>query len=257
MAYKVTKNHQFSTAYGLFDQAPQQDYLKYANNLQSEKAQHYILNYELNKEKQFFKAEVYYKNYTDLVKYNTQNPQYSSVYTNNGSGFAKGLELYWKDQKSIKNLEYWVSYSYIDSERDYKNFPKQVTPNFVANHTLSVVGKYWIQDWRSQIGATYSFSSGRPYNNPNELQFMNGKTKTYNDLSVNWAYLISPQKILFFSVSNILGIKNVYGYNYKNTPNINGIFESKAITPTADRFFFVGFFWTISKDKKTNQLENL
>jgi hypothetical protein len=127
----------------------------------------------------------------------------------------------------------------------------------VANHTLSVVGKYWIQDWRSQIGATYSFSSGRPYNNPNELQFMNGKTKTYNDLSVNWAYLISPQKILFFSVSNILGIKNVYGYNYKNTPNINGIFESKAITPTADRFFFVGFFWTISKDKKTNQLENL
>jgi hypothetical protein len=69
--------------------------------------------------------------------------------------------------------------------------------------------------------------------------------------------LISPQKILFFSVSNILGIKNVYGYNYKNTPNINGIFESKAITPTADRFFFVGFFWTISKDKKTNQLENL
>ena len=257
MAYKVTKNHQFSTAYGLFDQAPQQDYLKYANNLQSEKAQHYILNYELNKEKQFFKAEVYYKNYTDLVKYNTQNPQYNSVYTNNGSGFAKGLELYWKDQKSIKNLEYWVSYSYIDSERDYKNFPKQVTPHFVANHTLSVVGKYWIQDWRSQIGATYSFSSGRPYNNPNELQFMNGKTKTYNDLSVNWAYLISPQKILFFSVSNILGIKNVYGYNYKNTPNINGIFESKAITPTADRFFFVGFFWTISKDKKTNQLENL
>jgi outer membrane cobalamin receptor len=257
MAYKVTKNHQFSTAYGLFDQAPQQDYLKYANNLQSEKAQHYILNYELNKEKQFFKAEVYYKNYTDLVKYDTQNPQYNSVYTNNGSGFAKGLELYWKDQKSIKNLEYWVSYSYIDSERDYKNFPKQVTPHFVANHTLSVVGKYWIQDWRSQIGATYSFSSGRPYNNPNELQFMNGKTKTYNDLSVNWAYLISPQKILFFSVSNILGIKNVYGYNYKNTPNINGIFESKAITPTADRFFFVGFFWTISKDKKTNQLENL
>jgi hypothetical protein len=86
---------------------------------------------------------------------------------------------------------------------------------------------------------------------------MDGKTKTYNNLSVNWAYLISPQKILFFSVTNVAGIKNVYGYNYANTPNSSGIYESKAIVPTADRFFFVGFFWTISKDKKTNQLENL
>jgi hypothetical protein len=25
-----------------------------------------------------------------------------------------------RDGKSIKNLEYWVSYSYIDTERDYK-----------------------------------------------------------------------------------------------------------------------------------------
>ena len=48
---------------------------------------------------------------------------------------------------------------------------------------------------------------------------MNGKTKTYNNLSVNWAYLISPQKILFFSVTNVAGIENVYGYNYANTAN--------------------------------------
>jgi hypothetical protein len=154
-------------------------------------------------------------------------------------------------------LEYWISYSFIDTERNYANFPKQATPSFVADHTLSIVSKYWIQDWRSQIGATYTFSSGRPYNNPNETAFMDGKTKTYNNLSVNWAYLISPQKILFFSVTNVAGIKNVYGYNYANTPNSSGIYESKVIVPTADRFFFVGFFWTISKDKKTNQLENL
>ena len=257
LGYKVAKNQQFSMAYGTFDQAPKNDYLKYSTNLQAEKAQHYILSYEFNKDKQIFKAEVYYKSYDNLVKYDTQSPLYNSNFNNSGTGYAKGLELFWRDNKNIKNLEYWISYSYIDTERDYQNFPKQATPSFVADHTLSLVTKYWIQDWRSQIGATYTFSSGRPYNNPNETVFMDGKTKTYNNLSVNWAYLISPQKILFFSVTNIAGIKNVYGYNYANTPNSVGIYESQAIVPTADRFFFVGFFWTISKDKKVNQLENL
>ena len=200
LAYKVAKNQQFSMAYGKFNQAPKNDYLKYATNLQTEKAQHYILSYEFNKDKQIFKAEVYFKNYDNLVKYDTNSPVYNSNFNNRGTGFAKGLELFWRDNKNIKNLEYWISYSFIDTERDFQNFPKQATPSFVADHTLSLVTKYWIQDWRSQIGATYTFSSGRPYNNPNETHFMNEKTKSYNNLSLNWAYLISPQKILFFSI---------------------------------------------------------
>jgi hypothetical protein len=257
LAYKVAKNKQFSMAYGNFDQAPKSDYLKYASNLQSEKAQHYILNYEFNKDRQIFKAEIYYKKYDNLVKFDTNSPVYTSTYNNSGSGYAKGLELFWRDSKNIKNFEYWISYSFIDTKRDFQNFPKAVTPNFVADHTMSLVSKYWIQKWRSQIGTTYTFASGRPYNDPNSADFMSGKTKAYNNFSANWAYLISPQKILFFSVTNVFGFDNVYGYNYANTPNSAGIYKSQAIVPTADRFFFVGFFWTISKDKKVNQLENL
>jgi len=257
LAYKVAKNKQFSMAYGNFDQAPKSDYLKYAANLQSEKAQHYILNYEFNKDRQIFKAEVYYKKYDNLVKFDTNSPVYASNYNNSGSGYAKGLELFWRDSKNIKNFEYWISYSFIDTKREYQNFPKAVTSNFVADHTMSLVSKYWIQKWRSQIGTTYTFATGRPYNDPNSADFMSGKTKAYNNFSANWAYLISPQKILFFSVTNVFGFDNVYGYNYANTPNAVGIYKSQAIVPTADRFFFVGFFWTISKDKKVNQLENL
>ena len=257
LAYKVAKNKQFSMAYGNFDQTPKKEYLIFTPQLQSEKAQHYILNYEYNKDRQIFKAEVYFKKYDNLVKYDTQTPIYNSNYSNNGSGYAKGLELFWRDSKNIKNLEYWISYSFIDTKREYQNFPTAVTPDFVAAHTMSLVSKYWIQEWRSQIGATYTFSSGRPYNDPNSTDFMSGKTKTYNNFSMNWAYLISPQKILFFSVTNVFGFDNVYGYNYSRTPNSGGIYERQAIIPTADRFFFVGFFWTISKDKKVNQLENL
>jgi hypothetical protein len=104
---------------------------------------------------------------------------------------------------------------------------------------------------------SYSFNSGRPYDDPNEMDFMNGKTKNYNNVSMSWAYLLSQQKILFISISNILGTENVFGYEYANSPDSNGVFQRKAIIPTADRFFFVGFFWTISDNKKDNQLNNL
>ena len=258
-AYKMAKNSQFSFAYGDFTQTPNVDYVKYSKNhqFQSEKASHYILNYQYNKNGKTFRAETYFKDYRNLVKFDTEMAVFNSNYSNSGSGYATGLDLFWRDGKTIKNLEYWVSYSYIDTERDYRNFPAQVTPNFVADHTLSIVTKYWINDWKSQIGFTNSFSSGRPYNNPNESQFMNGKTKAFNNLSFNWAYLLSLQKILYFSVSNVLGTQNVFGYEYANKPNDVGVFNRKEIIPTADRFFFIGFFWTISNDKKDNQLRNL
>ena len=258
-AYKMAKNSQFSFAYGDFTQTPSAEYIKYSNNNQfeSEKASHYILNFQYSKNGKTFRAETYYKDYSSLVKFDTQMAAYNSVYDNSGSGYAKGLDLFWRDGKSIKNLEYWVSYSYIDTERDYKNFSSQVTPSFVADHSLSIVTKYWINDWKSQIGFTNSYSSGRPYNNPNETKFMNGETKSYNSLSFNWAYLLSQQKILYFSVSNVLGSQNVFGYEYANNPDNVGFYNRKEIIPTADRFFFVGFFWTISNDKKDNQLRNL
>lgn len=258
-AYKVAKNSQFSLAYGDFSQSPSADYIKYAqfHQFESEKASHYILNYQYANDGKTFRAEAYYKDYRNLVKYDTPDIRYNSIFDNSGSAYAKGIDLFWRDGKTIKNLEYWISYSYIDTKRDYKNFPLAVTPNFVADHNLSIVTKYWISDWRSQIGFTNSFSSGRPYNNPNETQFMNGKTKAYNSLSFNWAYLLSAQKILYFSVSNVLGTQNVFGYDYAKNPDVAGFYNRKTITPTADRFFFVGFFWTISQDKKDNQLKNL
>lgn len=259
MAYKFAKYSQFSLAYGDFTQLPNANYLKYSqqHRFESEKADHYIVNFQYNRNKKTFRAEAYYKSYDNLVKYDSEIPAFNSNYSNNGSGYAQGIDLFWRDGYTIKNLEYWISYSYIDTERDYKNFPIQATPSFVADHTLSFVTKYWISNWKSQIGFTHNFSTGRPYNNPNEVEFMNGKTKSFNNLSFNWAYLLSQQKILYFSISNIMGTQNVFGYEYSQNPDANGIFNRREIVPTADRFFFVGFFWTISDNKKDNQLNNL
>ncbi|RZJ65789.1 MAG: TonB-dependent receptor [Flavobacterium sp.] len=258
-AYKVSKRGQFSLAYGDFQQAPGQGYVKFSefHKFDNEKATHYILNYQWNRERQTLRIEAYYKDYRDLVKYDTETAMFNSNYSNNGSGYAQGLDVFWRDGRSFRNFEYWVSYSYIDTERDYRNYPIKAQPQFVADHSLSVVGKYWIESWRSQVSATNSFATGRPYTNPNQPGFLQGKTKGYNSLSLSWAYLLSQQKILYFSVSNVLGTQNVYNYEYANTANANGVFERREITPTADRFFFVGFFWTISQDRKSNQLNNL
>ncbi|MDY0780030.1 TonB-dependent receptor [Tenacibaculum sp. IB213877] len=257
LAYKSGNHTQFSLAYGRFYQNPKNEYLKFSQDLEAENATHYIANYQYVKNKQILRIEGYYKKYNDLVKFDDAIATPLSTYSNSGNGFAKGVDVFWRDGKNIKYLDYWVSYSYLDTKRDFKNYPQQATPNFASKHNVSVVGKYWVDDWKTQLGLSYSFASGRSYTNPNEGGFLNQKTKNYNSVSLNAAYLISQQKILYFSVNNVLGTKNVYGYNYKNELNNNGFYDRQAIIPAADRFFFVGFFWSISDDKKSNQLDNL
>lgn len=257
LAYKVAKKSQFSLAYGDFYQTPKADYLKYSTDYKHEKASHYILNYLYNTDGRMFRAEAYYKDYDNLLKYSGPTVMYDTRLTNNGSGYARGIDLFWRDNKSFKTLEYWISYSFIDSERDYRNYRYSVTPSYIATHNFSVVGKYWINSLRSQLGVTHTFNSGRPYNNPNEQAFMNGRTRSYNNLSLSWAWLMSAQKILYFSVSNVTGSNNIFGYTYADNPGADGLYTRQPITQPADRFFFIGFFWTISDDKSTNQLDNL
>ena len=257
LAYKTSTKSQISLAYGNFYQNPESNILKFNQNLKPQNTTHYILNYQFNNDGQIFRAEAYYKDYNNLVKYDSDFVDFDTNINNDGFGYAQGLDLFWRDSKSIKNIDYWLSYSYLDTKRDYRNYIQEAQPNFANTHNLSLVGKYWIADWRSQVGFSYSYATGRTYTNPNMGGFLNQKTKSFNSLSVNWSYLISPQKILYFSVNNVLGFKNVNGYQYANTPDLNGNFNRRALKPAADQFFFVGFFWTISEDKTSNQLDNL
>lgn len=257
LAYKTTKSSQVSLAYGNFYQNPSNDILKFDQALSPQNTTHYIFNYQFNAEGRIFRAEAYYKQYKGLVKYDSEFINFDTNFDNSGSGYAKGIDLFWRDNRNIKNVDYWVSYSFLDTERDYKNYPYATQPNFVNTHNISVVGKYWIDALKSQVGFSYAFASGRNYTDPNQDGFLNAKTKSYNNLSLNWAYLLSPQKILYFSVNNVLGFKNINGYQYANMADATGEFVRRPLRPAADQFFFVGFFWTISDDGTDNQLDNL
>lgn len=257
IAYKTSKNGQLSFAYGDYYQQPVSEVLKFEQDLEAEMTRHWILNYQYSANNRIFRAEVYRKDYSNLVSFDTEFPDFASEFDNGGDGYAQGLDLFWRDNRSIKNFDYWVSYSFLDSKRTYRDYPEESVPPFANPHNLSVVGKYFVTDWKSQLGFSYQFGSGRTYTDPNQPGFLNATTKSFNSLSLNWAYLISQQKILYVSVNNVLGFNNVNGYQYSRTPNPDGSFNRRPLLPAADQFFFVGFFWTISEDGTENQLDNL
>ena len=159
------------------------------------------------------------------------------------SGYASGVDVFWRDNESFKNLEYWVSYSYLDTERDHRNFPTQARPAFASEHNFSVVTKYWIEDWKSQVGFSYVFASGRNYTDPNSPGFLNRETKNFNSLSLNWGVFDRPtENPLYFSASNVLGTRNVFGYNYANEPDMNGVFQRQAVRPKHRSVFLCWIF---------------
>ncbi|MDX1463442.1 MAG: TonB-dependent receptor [Marinirhabdus sp.] len=257
VAYKTGNDSQLSLAYGDFYQQPGTEILKFEQALEAQKTQHYILNYQYVANNRIFRAEAYRKEYDQLVTFTENIPTFDSVYTNTGDGYAQGIDFFWRDNESLKNVDYWVSYSFLDTERKYRNYPETATPSFANTHNASVVAKYWVEDWKSQFGFSYQYGSGRTYTDLNSPGFLQAKTKDFNSLSLNWAYLITQQQILYVSVNNVLGFSNINGYQYSRTPNANGNFNRRELRPAADQFFFVGFFWTISDDGNDNQLDNL
>jgi len=249
LAYKLGEYGQISLATGKYFQMPEIGFIS-GNSLEYENANQYILNYSYKNNNRILRVEGYYKKYSDLLLY------YNGI-SSKGYGYSRGLDVFWKDKKTFKFLEYWLSYSYLDAKKQYDFYPEEATPPTASKHNFSIVAKYWIGAIKSYPGITFTYSSPRPYNNPNKNQFMSERTKPYYNLSLTWSYLISQQKILFFSFSNVPGFKNEYGYQYSRQPDSNGKYRSQLITPASTRSVFIGFFWTISDDNKANQLNRL
>ncbi len=247
-ALKISSKSQFSAAGGIFYQNPQNEYLRFTNNLDFERAIHYVLNYQLTTDDRIFRVELYYKDYSNLIKFKSENNLDPNTYNNNGFGYAKGLDIFYRDEKLLKYGDFWISYSFIDTKRNYKDFPKLAIPTFVSKHNLSVVYKYFIIKLKTQFSFTYSFASGRTYFNPNNDIFLSDKTKSYQDLSFSASYLTkiaNCSTIVHFSITNIFGRDNVFGYRYGTVQNPDGSFNSQAVTPMAKRFLLLAVFISI------------
>ena len=219
-AYKFHDKGQVSLAYGIFYQDPNNKYLPLVNALHFQKATHYILQYEKMTNNRTFRTEIYYKKYNDLIKTAGANNETFKAINNNGFGDAKGIEFFWRDKKTIKNVDYWISYSYIDTKRDFLNYPFAMEPSFVAKHTASLVLKKFVAPIKTQVNASYTFATGRPYYDlvydyaENKYNLIGqGRTKDYNNLSFSVNYLPTVGKanaksfsVIVFSITNILDL---------------------------------------------------
>lgn len=262
VAYKLGKGSQASVAYGIFYQNPERKYLPSPSPLDFMKATHYIIQYQKVLNQQSLRIEAFYKKYKGLVK--TGQVGYTdAAINNNGFGDAKGFELFWRDKKTVKNFDYWISYSFLDTKRDFLNFPYAITPNFAAKHTASLVTKKFVQKWKMNLNAAYNFASGRPYYNirldGSQYKFTDmGTIPSYHNVSfaINYLPFIGKQNekvfpVYVLQISNIFDFKQVYGYQY----SYNG-YRKQTITPTSGMFVFIGAFISFGVDRSDEVINN-
>lgn len=256
-AYQVSDKSQFSLAYGSFYQKPETNYLLRKSSLNFTKATHYIVNFQKVHNSQTLRLEGFWKEYKNLLTTDSKDP---FAIKNEGTGYAKGLELFWRDKTNIKNLDYWVSYSFLDTKRKYLDYPTLTQPSFAAKHTVNVVAKRFVNSISTYFSATYSYASGRPFYNPSKAakDFMADNTMNYQSLGLQANYLRTFGKmnaVFIINVSNALGSKQVFGYRFSSKANAQGQYTSEAVTPMAKRFVFVGMYLSIGSDKRKSILD--
>lgn len=221
---------------GRYTQLPENDWLVRSRKLMSEACMQYNLGMQYGYEGRFYKAELYYKNYDRLVLEETDTETGSVLLTSGGYGYSRGIDLFFRDRVSIKNLEYQLSYTYNISKRKYQRCSELTTPQYATRHNAALVVKYSLPRLHSIISLTNRFSTGRPYHNPLLPGLMNDEVKPYNSLDVGVTFLASKKVIIHASASNILGRKNEFGK-----------VDNKAILASSDHFFYVGVYVTLGK----------
>lgn len=221
---------------GRYTQMPENNYLVRQPELSSEACVQYNLGVQYDRQGRFYKAEFYYKNYDRLALIETNADLETTFLTSDGYGHSKGIDLFFRDQALLKNVEYQLSYTYTISKRKYQDYAELTTPQYNTRHNAALVVKYSLPRLRTIIGVTDRFSSGRPYHNPALPGLMNDEVKPYNSLDLGITYLASKKVIIHASATNILCRKNEFG-------KVN----NKAILASNDQFFYVGVYITLGK----------
>ncbi len=261
LAYKFEDNSQASFAFGTFYQNPEIENVSQPVEIGFAKATHYILQYQKSKGSTIFRTEAFYKKYNNLFKTANGGTDYVS---NNGFGYARGIEIFYRNKGAMfKNIDYWVSYSFLDTKRDFLNFPFEFTPSFAAKHTASLVLKKFVLPIKTGFNASYTYSSGRPfynitYSGGNSRLLEYGKTIDYHSLNFSMNYLPALGKkdsktfgIWVLSVSNIIGIKHIYGYNFSAYSG-----RKVAILPPSKTFVYLGYFMSFGIDRTEDVINN-
>ena len=224
LSYVPDKHFQLSAMLGKYSQTADDDYIVMSGKrLAQSTANHAILSMQYEIKNTLLRIEPYYKKYHNLPLIA------NGIYTADGYGTSKGVDVFFENNSLIKNLTSTLSYSFNDSERLYLDYTALRTPDYTSRHNIRMTLKYNIG--KTMIGLSESYASGRKY--------PVGTTPHYNSLDANLTWLVSPKVIVYASLNNILGRTNVFRYNPDGT----------SVKANRDRFFYIGIFVSLKNNK--------
>ena len=224
MSYVPNKHFQLSAMLGKYSQTADDDYIVMSGKRMAQStANHAILSMQYEINNTLFRIEPYYKKYHNLPLIA------NGVYTADGYGTSKGMDVFLENHSLVKNMIGTLSYSFNDSERLYLDYAALRTPDYTSRHNIRMTLKYSIG--KTIIGLSESYASGRKY--------PVGTTPHYNSVDANLTWLVSPKVIVYASLNNILGRTNVFRYNPDGT----------SVKANRDRFFYIGIFVSLKNNK--------
>ena len=224
LSYVPNKRFQLSAMLGKYSQTADDDNIVMSGkNLSQSTANHAILSMQYEIRNTLLRIEPYYKKYHNLPLIA------NGLYTADGYGTSKGVDVFFENHSLIKNLTSTLSYSFNDSERLYLDYTALRTPDYVSRHNVRITLKYNIS--KAIIGLSKSYASGRKY--------PIGTTPHYNSVDANITWLVSPKIIVYTSLNNIFGRTNIFRYNPDGT----------TVKANRDRFFYIGIFVSLKNNK--------
>ena len=251
LAWQLGAGSQLSAAGGLFYQTPTNDLLRVQPALAFERAAHYVLSYQRSTASRTLRAELYYKDYQQLARFDAYQVLDPSRYANTGQGYARGLDVFFRDRyQTFKKVDFWVSYGLLDTRRQARADLALAVPTFAATHNLSVVGKYWFAKLHTQLSGTLAYGSPRAYFDPNQPGYNQGRTPSYQSLDLSLSYLthLAGQfTIVHLSATNVLGRDNIFGYRYATAPDAAGQYAAVPVRQLAPQLVVAALLISINK----------
>jgi hypothetical protein len=224
LSFVPNTRFQTSVMAGRYSQTPEDDYIARGQfKLRQSTADHLILSMQYATARTLVRIEPYYKWYHRLPLLS------DGVYTAEGYGYSRGIDVYLEDSSLLKNLTLTAAYSFNDSKRLYLDYASPRTPEYASRHNFRLTAKYALGKFI--VGLAETYASGREY--------AAGTTPCYNSLDANVTWLAHPKVIVYASLNNLLGRTNVYRINPDGTQ----------VGATRDRFFYMGIFVSLKNNK--------
>jgi len=210
--FTVGRYHQFGSYFTLVDH----------KDLDPKNATHISLSYDRITESLDFRLTVYDKEYQNLFLNSDDG-----VIKNNGLGFARGAEVFFK--LTEKKFDALLVYNFLNSRRKEDDVLKLAHSPYEIDHSLTVIFTWKFDN--TTLGLRYSMATGLPFtpllgrewDGTNQMyqpiwgEPFSQRYPNYRRIDLNGSHSFSFQKkliVVYFGITNLLNDKNILRYAY-------------------------------------------